>query len=291
MAQRTDETTQQFFVRINKQAIKCKCADKDKEIKQQIVLCTNISKLRKYSFQNPNKTLQDLLTTAKTFELMDHQIEELEKETIKQKVNTVKKTKFLQTSQAPHETETKLLKRTCYRCGNEFPHTNKCLALGKSCHSCEKIGHFATVCKTRKQNEQNTRIHQEKYKRNKQGYTKPLSTIYKDINESENPQSKLNEGELYSVNAKQISNDGLENFEVTINIENIPITVLTDTETSINILNFKTFEKINNFLKRPLRLQKSKTNHKNLLSGNDAKLLGLIQLNTDVNKKLLNKGQ
>ncbi|XP_065682332.1 uncharacterized protein LOC136095539 [Hydra vulgaris] len=266
MAQRIDETTQQLFVRLNEQAIKCEFADKDKEIKQQIELCINISKLRKYSFQNPNKPLQDLLITAKTFELMDHQIEELEKETIKQKeVNTVKKTKFPQTSQAPDETETKSLKGTCYRCGNEFPHTNICLALGKFCHSCRKIGYFATVCKTRKQNEQNTRMDQEKYKRNEKGYTKLLNTIYKDTNESENPQSMLNEGELYSVNAKQISNDGLENFEVTINIENIPITVLIDTGVSINILNFKTFEKINNFLKNHFNYKNLK--HRLLLTG------------------------
>ena len=39
----------------------------------------------------------------------------------------------------------------------------------------------------------------------------------------------------------------------------MPITVLIDTGASINILNFKTFEKINNFFKRPLCLHKSKT--------------------------------
>ena len=74
MDQRTDETTQQFFVHLHEQLLKCEFADKDKEIKQQIELSTNISKLRKYSFQNPNQTLQDLLTIAKSFELMDNQM-------------------------------------------------------------------------------------------------------------------------------------------------------------------------------------------------------------------------
>ena len=47
MAKRTDETTEEFFVRLHKQALKCEFTDNEKEIKQQIEISTNISKLRK----------------------------------------------------------------------------------------------------------------------------------------------------------------------------------------------------------------------------------------------------
>ena len=47
MAKRTDETTEEFFVQLHKQALKCEFTDNEKEIKQQIEISTNISKLRK----------------------------------------------------------------------------------------------------------------------------------------------------------------------------------------------------------------------------------------------------
>ena len=64
MAQRENETTQQYYVRLHEQAIRCEFADKSKEIKQQIELSTTNTKLRKYSFQNPTKSLNDILTIA-----------------------------------------------------------------------------------------------------------------------------------------------------------------------------------------------------------------------------------
>ena len=64
---------------MHEQAVKCNFEDTDNEIKQQIELSTNNSKLRKYSFQNPGKSLSELLTIAKTFESMKIQTEEIEK--------------------------------------------------------------------------------------------------------------------------------------------------------------------------------------------------------------------
>ena len=49
------------------------------------------------------------------------------------------------------------------------------------------------------------------------------------------------------------------NFERTVQIETQPVRVLLDSGASINILNYKTFEKINKHLRKPLILKKTKT--------------------------------
>ena len=149
MAQRADETTQQYYVRLHDQAVKCDFTNTDKEIKQQIELSTNNSKLRKYSFQNPGKSLSELLTIAKTFESMKIQTEEIENQSTATKTEEINKMskKHFQPRSERRKTATKPNK-SCYRCGGEFPHTQKCAAIGKTCNSCGKQDHFAKVCRS-----------------------------------------------------------------------------------------------------------------------------------------------
>ena len=87
------QKTQQYYVRLHEQALKCDFDDKDKELKQQIELSTNSSKLRKYSFQNP-RTLHELVTTAKTFETMKIQTEEIKKHSENEDVSKISRRKF-----------------------------------------------------------------------------------------------------------------------------------------------------------------------------------------------------
>jgi hypothetical protein len=40
----------------------------------------------------------------------------------------------------------------CYNCGNSWPHVNApCPARGKQCNNCNRLGHFAKVCRSSKQ--------------------------------------------------------------------------------------------------------------------------------------------
>jgi hypothetical protein len=40
----------------------------------------------------------------------------------------------------------------CYNCGNSWPHVNApCPARGKQCNNCNRLGHFAKVCRSTKQ--------------------------------------------------------------------------------------------------------------------------------------------
>ena len=77
--QNSDERIQQFYIRVKQQALKCDFGDTNSEIKQQLILATNSNKLRRYCFRNPDITLENLLTYAKTLEDAVSQAEEIEK--------------------------------------------------------------------------------------------------------------------------------------------------------------------------------------------------------------------
>ena len=50
-----------------------------------------------------------------------------------------------------------------------------------------------------------------------------------------------------------------ENFITTVKIANQNVAALVDTGASVNILNMRTFEEINNRLQKPLKLKRTKT--------------------------------
>ena len=71
LKQRQDQTIHEFYIRLKEQDQKCGFKDLNREIKQQVELATYSNKLRRYSFQNPDKGLSELLIIAKSFEDME----------------------------------------------------------------------------------------------------------------------------------------------------------------------------------------------------------------------------
>ena len=276
MCQREDETTQQYYVRLHEQALKCEFTDKDKEIKQQIELSTNNSKLRKYSFQKPTKTLSELLTTAKTFETMKIQTEEIEKYSENEvDVNKLSRRKYAsqrnstkQSTPANKKEEGNYKKHssTCYRCGGEFPHANKCPALGKTCNSCGKTDHFARVCRS-------TPPRNMGRNQRKGNYTKPLNTVKETVNPL-NIIDNTEKGENFKQHEKLFATGQTEgkiqqqDFKTKVFIEKTRVELLIDTGASINVLNETTFARINKKLNNKLKLKRTKT--KVVTYGNDS---------------------
>ena len=68
LKQQIDEAIQTFYIRVKQQALKCNFKDTEDEIKQQLILATNINKLRRHAFANPEMSLQQLLTYGKNLE-------------------------------------------------------------------------------------------------------------------------------------------------------------------------------------------------------------------------------
>jgi len=133
----------------------------DKTIKQQIELNTSNNKLRMYSFQNPGKGLQELLTMAKTLEETTKQAETLQKaskesQRVEVEVNKVShyqkeqrygKNRNFQFQHRMSNNQPK--NKICFRCGGSYPHEFTCPAEKKFCNKCGKKGHFAKCCKTK----------------------------------------------------------------------------------------------------------------------------------------------
>ena len=131
--------------------MKCDFGDIDSEIKQQLILATNSNKLRRYCFCNPNITLENLLTYAKTLEDAESQEEEIEKMYIDvEDVNLTRKSKK-QNKADKRATEIgkgryfeeKVVKR---RCGGGYPYAAQCPAMGERCNHCHKKNHFKRIC-------------------------------------------------------------------------------------------------------------------------------------------------
>ena len=76
--QNSDGKIHQFYIRVMEQALKYDFGDTNNEIKQQLTLAINSNKLRRSSFCNPDITLENVLTHAKTLEDADSQAEEIE---------------------------------------------------------------------------------------------------------------------------------------------------------------------------------------------------------------------
>lgn len=154
LKQQPDENIHQFYIRLKQQANKCDFGTNlDKELKQQIVLSTHNSKIRKHAFKNTAISLADLLIYGKHLEDADQQADDVERSMNPQEeINRL--TKKLETlrgknlSSRGNSSSRKDNYKTCYRCGNDYPHSQACLAEGKECNKCHKIGHFARCCKS-----------------------------------------------------------------------------------------------------------------------------------------------
>ena len=134
---------------LKEQRPKCGFTDLIREIKQQVELATCSSKLRRYSFQNPDKSLSELSTIAKSFEDMKIYVDKVEKPDA-HKVNALRRTP--RRSGKNGDLNRRGMSNThkaCFRCGSIYPHEGKCPAESKVCNKCKKVGHYAKCCKTK----------------------------------------------------------------------------------------------------------------------------------------------
>ena len=155
LKQQTDETTQQFYIRVKEHAMKCEFdANLEKEIKQQIELSTNNNKLRRYSFRNPGLNLKDFLTYARTLEETGKEADDVEQKVHKnEEINAVKDRRYtpkIGKNKYTRSTSSHV-KKPCYFCGGEYPHPKNrpCPATNKTCNNCKKSGHFARCCRSK----------------------------------------------------------------------------------------------------------------------------------------------
>ena len=69
--QSTDETIDNYYVRLSKLALSCEFSDKNEIIRDQVVNSCNSSKLRKKLLEEDNLTLEKVQQTSRTYELSE----------------------------------------------------------------------------------------------------------------------------------------------------------------------------------------------------------------------------
>ena len=289
LKQEQDENMHQFYVRVKQQGNKCDFgANTEKEIKQQLVLSTNNNKLRRYAFKNTEVSLTDFLTYAKQLEDSELKADEVAK-TNKQEEEVNKLTRQLSKFGKNRNlgTGTSHFKsgNTCFRCGGIYPHPNSCPAEGKECKKCLKTGHFARCCKSsegrklrgnRSVNKLATSNSSESSDNNDDensylftlfdsenpdefmSYSTENDMIHKSLKVS--AESLVTAPAKYSTHAEVAPVNSISKFHAEIKVEgHTAVRFLIDTGSSLNILNKKTFDKINKNCKGTLKIRKTST--------------------------------
>ena len=298
--QQVDESIQKYYVRIKEQATKCDFkTNLEEEIKQQIELSTNSSKLRKYSFRNP-----DFLTYARTLEGTNQEADTVNQNK-SEEVNAIRReernrndrpvtstrisgkdlsyTKSSSHNPHPHKQSAK----KCYRCGGEYPHPHRtqCPAENKTCNNCGKQGHFARCCLSKYPSKTFEKCSQP-HRRNQ----KSVNNVTTSFEQSGNDNSDTSDDReyIFVVNANNDNstpigagvttsadtviqpptgagtsetaiNTVLSNFEVTVKLERQPDKLLIDSGAAVNVLTYRTFTLLNRNLAQKLKLQRTAT--------------------------------
>ena len=326
LKQNEGEFLNEFYIRLKEQSTKCGFENADLNIKQQIELSTNIDKLRLYSFQHPDKSLQELLTIGRAFEATSKQTEEISKKKISDEEifyakNGGRFNRFKDKNDVGKiETRRGMSsQKSCYKCGGKFPHRNRCPAEGKTCNKCHKINHFAVVCRSNK-----ARGNKSNYNSNKNKSRKPLNSL-EDTTHSSPVANLLYESTetldldeiLFAVNETELEENTLkavcnknsrtafvedmsdahalavntksEKFNSVILVEGVKVNFLVDTGASVSILTLRTYKQLCERLKIQPKLEKAKISVHTYGSDskeNNLNVLGKIQLTVETPQKI-----
>ena len=211
-----NDTCDQFLIRLRQSSAKCKFLDEEDQIRGQLIDGCRDKRLRRRILEKGEITLPETIKIARTFELAA-----LQEKLYESSLNDVEDTQQVQkvSTYKPNESKTTHYAANnsfrCYRCNNSGHKSNdtNCPAKDKKCRKCDLVGHFAIVCKT---------------KRNaKDRHVKQLVT------EDSDPEY------LFNINE---SMDRKAGVTVTCEVGGIPADFLIDSGSTVNIVNKRTWE-------------------------------------------------
>ena len=129
---------------------------KDQLIRDRIVVGIKDSTLARKLMQDEGLTLEKAANAAKAAEMVQNHQKILKGEVEEAKIGAVEQRKKTRTdNMAPNEKKPQDQKshKECYNCGKSPLHKREdCPAKQAKCHKCQKIGHFARVCKSKSVN-------------------------------------------------------------------------------------------------------------------------------------------
>ena len=161
MAQQERETVSQFIARLRKQAQNCNFANPDVDIRDQVIDKCRSSELRKKLLAKEHLTLQKVQEIARSMEAVDLQAKKMgaqDSASSTEESLGVNQVVSASDSKLPKQQKGKKRLGRWYRCGQEghFSKDKSCPARQSVCTKCKKVGHYASVCKTKPSNDSAT---------------------------------------------------------------------------------------------------------------------------------------
>ena len=222
------ETLDQYYTRLRSLSQHCDFTDSDFEILLQIVLHGTSSRLRKQALRDPKITLESLLVAGRQQERSTIQARHIEENAHQMERDNP----IVQLVSSPSKTN------TCRNCGGEWPHTNSpCPAKNKACRKCNKLNHFAKVCRSGNLSQYSAK--QQHQRRPSRNNIRPVHTPANDNQSSS--ESSDSEGYCYAVKTNPRKSPITK---LKINNQKVQFTV--DTGSTINLINEDTFKQLGN---------------------------------------------
>ena len=244
ITQASGETLNEFYRRLKEKASTCEFASEESEIRTQIIHKTSDTRLRRKALRE-EMDLKALLAYGLALEQSDRHSKVLEEDSnLPRQTNFIKGKTGLehkkghnpQGRNTRYNVPAKPSTHKCRNCGGSYPHIGgklSCPANGKKSFECGKIGHFGKYClsKQRRQTRQpQPNEHQHPQQRNTRKEVRGLS---------EHQQSDTDEEFIYTITPST------KTPEITVTIAEVPVQVIIDTGSSVNILNHEHFKRIN----------------------------------------------
>jgi hypothetical protein len=161
--QEDGEPVDSYVTALRRLAENCEFQDKDRRLRDQVVLGLREEKVRERILREEDPDLKKVLEIVRANEIAVHQ-SQIMKEGYQEEANRVQRARFQKNNHGQRDEEPSQKKqgtakatpnsadkpkRECYFCGQNHPFGKKeeCPAWGKSCNKCAKPNHFAKCCK------------------------------------------------------------------------------------------------------------------------------------------------
>ena len=223
--QQQGDSFEQFLTDLKLQVKDCGSGDPDEMIRNRVVIGCHSTKTREKLIQDGSDlTLEKGIDIARTDEMSKTQLETMASEDgsinslnqRKQKPEQTRKQKY------DHTQKKEVPSKECHKCGYNHG-KNKCYAKVKRCAKCQKLNHFARVC------------------RSKSDARKGVHLLEEDDSDDE-----LFVGCITSTNTVELS----EWYEE-LTVQNKAVKFLLDTGAKCNVLPLKVIEDLSAMLRKP----------------------------------------
>lgn len=248
------QSLDQFITEAKKMAMKCKLGTLQEDLTKTVIICgVKNSSIREKLLQEEDSTsLEKIIEKCAILEMSKERSEAMNEIHHEAAVDYVQKEKFngkINRGKKNVNPESKKFINNCTRCGLNHP-VNKCPAHGKMCNFCKFQNHFESKC----------------YKKKNKRRVNEIIEVEEVINE--NAENSLFIGSIDSVN----TNDNVNEWVTTLEINNKIIKLKIDTGAMANILSFDLFKSLG---LSPKIIKKSDYKFKSY-TGDELKVCGLF---------------